>query len=135
MQQKHGRILLYCTACIVYTYSGRISKLYEWRDWLIIQEYYIILSLSTITKTVALITCRRKELRVAVLGLRNQLTRPTKRPAVKLVLEAAIKELKVSYNYSISYSYTMVLGIYGSKPTKHEGGARGRGVVYVAINP
>ncbi len=35
----------------------------------------------------------------------------------------------------ISYSYTMVLGIYGSKPTKHEGGARGRGVVYVAINP
>ncbi|XP_064396089.1 uncharacterized protein LOC135343066 isoform X1 [Halichondria panicea] len=37
---------------------------------------------------------RRKELRVAVLSLRNQLTRPTKRPAVKLVLEAAIKELK-----------------------------------------
>ena len=30
---------------------------YEWRDWLIIEEYYnvIILSLSTITKTVALI--------------------------------------------------------------------------------
>ncbi len=37
--------------------------------------------------------------------------------------------------YCICYSYTMVLGIYGSKPTKHEGGARGRGVVYVAINP
>ena len=30
---------------------------------------------------------------------------------------------------------TMVLGIYGSKPTKHKGVARGRGVVYVAINP
>ncbi len=30
----------------------------------------------------------------------------------------------------ISYSYTMVLGIYGSKPTKPEGK-----VVYVAINP
>ncbi len=26
-----------------------------------------------------------------------------------------------------------MLGIYGSKPTKHEGGARGRGVVYVEI--
>ncbi len=38
------------------------------------------------------------------------------------------------YSNVICYSYTMVLGIYGSKPTKHEGGAQGRGVVYVAIN-
>ena len=35
----------------------------------------------------------------------------------------------------IHYSYTMVLGIYASKPTKHKGVARGRGVVYVTINP
>ena len=37
-----------------------------------------------------------------MLGLRNQLTRPTKRPAVKLVLEAAIKELKVSNSTCMS---------------------------------
>ncbi len=50
-----------------------------------------------------------------------------------------IEQLQIQFTdtvYShICYSYTMVLGIYGSKPTKHEGGARGRGVVYVAINP
>ncbi len=34
------------------------------------------------------------------------------------------------YRGCISYSYTMVLGIYGSKPTEPEGK-----VVYVAINP
>jgi len=39
---------------------------------------------------------RRKELKTALYSLRDQLSKPTKRPAVKLVLAAAIEELEVS---------------------------------------
>ena len=36
---------------------------------------------------------------------------------------------------SLSYTYTMVVGIYGSKPTEPEGEAPRARWVYVAINP
>ena len=39
-------------------------------------------------------------------------------------------EMCMTVRIRICYSYTMVLGIYGSKPTEPEGK-----VVYVAINP